>query len=149
MTIRTFPRLLAATACLVLAACAGAPRTRVVAEPMPPARMPPIASQAPSRPACADCGRVERIESVAAIRATASGGAVLGGVVGGVLSAPAPTARTPGAAAGTPPPAQRAWRIHLRMDDGRELVVHQNLIAGGIVVGARVRLVQGRLVAVH
>jgi outer membrane lipoprotein SlyB len=101
------------------------------------------------RPACVDCGRVERIERVAAIRATASGGAVLGGVVGGVISAPAPGAPANASASGAPRPPQGAWRIHLRMDDGRRLVVHQNLIAAGLAVGSRVRLVQGRLVPVH
>ena len=141
-------RLLTLAGCLVLAACAGAPRTRVLTEPLAPARVLPRAPQAQIRPACADCGRVDRIEVVAAVRATPSGGAVLGGVVGGVLSAPAPT-RAPTAAPGTAQPPQRAWRIHLHMDDGRRLVVHQNLMAGGIAVGARVRLVQGRLVPLH
>jgi outer membrane lipoprotein SlyB len=83
---------------------------------------------------------------VAAVRATASGGAVLGGVVGGVVSAPKGTSAT----ASTPTKApQRAWRLHLRMDDGRKLVVHQNLLSREIVAGSRVRLVQGRLVPLH
>jgi outer membrane lipoprotein SlyB len=131
----------------------------------------PLAAPAPApvrpaprpRPACADCGRVERVEVVTGIRATATGGAVLGGVVGGVVSTPkrvatpaSPTrAAIPGIApanaASTPParPAQRAWRVHLRMDDGRKLVVHQNLLSREIVAGSRVRLVQGRLVPLH
>lgn len=142
-------RAVALATCLSLAACAGGPRSRAIAEPEAPARIVPRATVNPPRVACADCGRVERIESVAAVRATPSGGAVLGGVVGGVVSAPVPSARPAAAPAGAPRPAQRAWRIHLRMDDGRQLVVHQNLIAAGLVVGARVRLVQGRLVPVH
>jgi hypothetical protein len=136
-------------ACLVLVACASAPRGRTAPEPLAPARIVPRTPTTPARPACMDCGRVERIESVAAIRATSTGGAVLGGVVGGVVSAPAPSARAPIAASGAVRPPQRAWRVKLRMDDGRLLVVHQNLIATGLVVGARVRLVQGRLVPVH
>jgi len=149
MPFRSLPRLIVFAACLVLAACAGAPRTRTVAAPSATTRPVPRPPSTSIRPACAECGQVERIESVAAIRATPSGGAVLGGVVGGVLSAPAPVARAPAATPGSPRPAQRAWRIHLLMDDGRRLVVHQNLIAGGIVVGARARLVQGRLVPLH
>lgn len=135
--------------CLVLAACAGTPGKRAVVEPAAATRPVPRPPSASIRPACAECGQVERIESVAAIRATPSGGAVLGGVVGGVLSAPAPVGNAQTPAPGTPRPAQRAWRIHLHMDDGRRVVVHQNLIAGGVVVSARVRLVQGRLVPVH
>lgn len=142
----------------LLAACAAMPTARVLSgssRPMAPASAQP----ARPRPACAECGRVLRIEVIAAIRATASGGAVLGGVVGGVVSAPArPVTRAPatsgrgvvGTAAAAPArPPQRAWRVHLRMDDGRTLVIHQNLLSREIVAGSRVRLVQGRLVPLH
>jgi len=88
---------------------------------------------------------VARIEVVAGVRATTSGGAVLGGVVGGVVSAP----KGSGATGASPTAPQRAWRVHLRMDDGRNLVVHQNLLSPSIVAGSRVRLVQGRLVPQH
>jgi hypothetical protein len=130
---------------LVLSACASVPRQA----PAPVVQRPPSATPAPrpKPPACADCARVERIEKVAAIRATPSGRAVLGGVVGGVVSAPAPsrTAAAP-AAPVKARPAQAAWRIGLRMDDGRRMVLHQNLLAAGVAVGSRVRLVQGRIV---
>jgi hypothetical protein len=157
--------LLPALAACLLAACAAQP-TRVIPEPEVVAAPPPPAPVRPiprPRPACADCGRVERIEVVTAIRATATGGAVLGGVVGGVVSTPkrapaSPVATRPAGSGANSPrtaaapaarPAQRAWRVHLRMDDGRKLVVHQNLLSREIVAGSRVRLVQGRLVPLH
>ena len=133
----------------LLSACASVPRPA----PAPVVVRPPAATPAPRPrpPACADCARVERIEKVAAIRATPTGRAVLGGVVGGVVSAPAPQRTAPASPASPaspakPRPAQAAWRIGLRMDDGRRLVVHQNLLAAGVAVGSRVRLVQGRIV---
>jgi hypothetical protein len=141
--LRHLPALLVVA---LLSACAAVPQTRVVSEPVPVAPAPPPRAVAPPHPACADCGRVTRIEVVAAVRATASGGAVLGGVVGGVVSAPKGTGAAANAA---PKAAQRAWRVHLRMDDGRNLVVHQNLLSPSIATGSRVRLVQGRLVPVH
>jgi hypothetical protein len=144
------PRLifLAAFTAALLSACAAGPQTRVVTEPEPVVVAPPPPPRPVVRPhpACADCGRVERIEVVAAVRATASGGAVLGGVVGGVVSAPKGTSATASTPAKAP---QRAWRLHLRMDDGRKLVVHQNLLSREIAVGSRVRLVQGRIVPLH
>ncbi len=77
---------------------------------------------------------------------------MLGGIVGGVVSAPQRSAAAPAPTAASPsraPQPQQAYRIALRMDDGRHLVVHQNMIADGVAVNARVRLVQGRLVPVH
>jgi uncharacterized protein YcfJ len=145
---RMSPRLRQIPALLVVAllsACAVAPQTRVVSEPVI-APAPPPRPAAPPRPACADCGRVTRVEVVAGVRATTSGGAVLGGVVGGVVSAPKGSGAATVASASAP---QRAWRVHLRMDDGRNLVVHQNLLSPSIVAGSRVRLVQGRLVPQH
>ncbi len=139
-------------ACLVLGGCAVAPHSRVVSTPEPASRPTPRPQPAPGHVACADCGRIERIERVSAIRATASGGAVLGGIVGGVVSAPQRSAAATAPNAGSPSHAaqpQQAYRIALRMDDGRHMVVHQNLIADGVAVGSRVRLVQGRLVPVH
>lgn len=155
MPNRRLPSLTARVALVallaLLSACASIPRQA----PPPVVVRPPAATPAPrpKPPACADCARVERIEKVTAIRATPTGRAVLGGVVGGVVSASAsarPAPATP-AAAGSPAkpkPPQAAWRIGLRMDDGRRLVVHQNLLAAGIAVGSRVRLVQGRIVPV-
>jgi hypothetical protein len=120
---------------LLLSACASAPRK------------PPPAVVVPSRPAapvvvCHECGRIERVEMVSNVRATASGGAVLGGVVGGVLSKPATTAAT-----AKPGVQVLTFRIALRMDDGRRLNVHQAQLASGLRAGSRIRVVNGRVVA--
>jgi len=121
---------------LFLSACATAPRN-----PAPPVvvRPPPVAHPLV---VCHECGRIERVEMVSNVRATASGGAVLGGVVGGVLSKPA-----------TPPANARpgvqvlTFRIALRMDDGRRLTIHQAQLASGLRAGSRVRVLNGRVVA--
>ena len=129
-------RLCLLGAFLLLSACASAPRRApppVVVRPSPPTR--PVV-------ACHECGRIERVDMVSNVRATASGGAVLGGVVGGVLSKP------------TAPPANAkpgvqvlTFRISLRMDDGRRLTIHQAQLASGLRAGSRVRVVNGRVVA--
>jgi outer membrane lipoprotein SlyB len=121
---------------LFLSACATAPR-----------KPPPSAVVVPSRPVapavlCHECGRIERVDMVSNVRATASGGAVLGGVVGGVLSKPA----TPAATA-KPGVQVLTFRIALRMDDGRRLSIHQAQLASGLRAGSRVRVVNGRVVA--
>jgi outer membrane lipoprotein SlyB len=120
---------------LLLSACASAPR-----KPPPAVVVPPR----PVTPAivCHECGRIERVEMASNVRATASGGAVLGGVVGGVLSKPA----TPAATA-KPGVQVLTFRIALRMDDGRRLTIHQPQLASGLRVGSRVRVVNGRVVA--
>ena len=122
---------------LFLSACASAPRK------------PPPAVVVPARPAvppvaCRECGRIERVEMVSNVRATASGGAVLGGVVGGVVSKPAAPA------ASTKPGVQvLTFRLALRMDDGRRITVHQPQLASGLRAGSRVRVVNGRVVALR
>jgi outer membrane lipoprotein SlyB len=127
-------RLCLLAAFLLLSACASAPR-----------RAPPVVVHpAPARPVvvCHECGRIERVDMVSNVRATASGGAVLGGVVGGVLSKPA----TPAATA-KPGVQVLTFRITLRMDDGRRFTIHQPQLASGLKAGSRVRVVNGRVVA--
>jgi hypothetical protein len=128
-------RLCLLGAFLLLSACASAPRHA------PP---PVVAHPPPARPlvVCHECGRIERVDMVGNVRATASGGAVLGGVVGGVLSKPAapPAKAKPGVQVLT-------FRIVLRMDDGRRLTIHQPRLASGLRAGSRVRVVDGRVVA--
>ena len=114
----------AALGCLALAACSGAP-TR------PTTRVEPAAA-----PACPACGRIERIDRVA-VPVAAKPRAVLGGVVGGVLSKPAATT--------TSAPTRSSYRITVRMDDGRRLVLTQPALASGLAPGARVRIDRGRL----
>ena len=70
------------------------------------------------------------------VRATSSGRAVLGGVVGGVVAGkpatPAESAR-PGVQVLT-------FRIVVRMDDGRRLTLHQPDLAPGLRAGSRIRV---------
>ena len=78
---------------------------------------------------------------VSNVRATSSGRPVLGGVVGGVVSgqpASPATASKPGVQVLT-------FRVGVRMDDGRRLVLHQADLAPGLRSGSRVR-VQGNRV---
>ena len=78
---------------------------------------------------------------VSNVRATSSGHAVLGGVVGGVAAgqpAKPSTTSKPGVQVLT-------FRIALRMDDGRRLSVHQPDLAAGLRAGSRIRLQGSRV----
>lgn len=116
---------------LALSSCASAPmRTPVVVTPEPrPA------------PSCLDCGRIERIEVKQVARPSAKRGAVLSGVVGDVLTKPASAAAAPAVAA-----TQPTYRLSVRMDDGRHLVLIQNVISPNLRVGSVVRVNNGRVV---
>lgn len=123
---------------LVLGGCAStAPRP--AAPPTVVAPVPPSAVQ-PRSTACQTCGRVERIESVAATTGTRPQGAVLGGVVGGVLAGPAPA--KPAATAASVP---RNVRLVVLLDSGRRLILTQPPVAG-MKVGSRVRVDRSRAV---
>ena len=63
-----------------------------------------------------------------------------GGVLGGVLSKPAP-ASTAQAAAPT-----RSFRISLKLDDGRRVAIYQSSISPNLKVGSRVRVEKGRVI---
>ena len=127
--------LLALSVFLFLSACSMAPPRQ--------ASNPPSVPVAPPRPVvvCHDCGRIERVDMVSNVRATSSGHAVLGGVVGGVASGqaaqPAPAAR-PGVQVLT-------FRIGVRMDDGRRLVLHQADLSPGLRAGSRIRVQNSRV----
>ena len=71
-------------ACSVLLASCGGVRTQVASLPAPALPAPSPARGLP--PDCPECGRIDRIEVLQGLRATPRGGAVLGGVVGGVLA---------------------------------------------------------------
>ncbi|MFT4256784.1 MAG: hypothetical protein QM599_07505 [Pseudoxanthomonas sp.] len=119
---------------LLLAACATAPvgRPMVTQGPIRASSAEPAAAPAPKAapapaPVCTDCGTVAHVETVAAGKAAGA----LGGIVGGV--------------AGKPVAGQLAYNIHVRMDDGRSVVIRQDE-AGDVRQGQRVRVVAGRLV---
>lgn len=121
--------------CAALAACTGPTQVRPVAPPEPVVRPapPPAAAKA-----CTSCGRVEKIDVVTSTVA-AKDKAVLGGVVGGVLTRPA---TAPGATAGT---GTRSYRLTIRLDGGRQLLVTQKVISPNLKVGSRVRVEGSRV----
>lgn len=82
---------------------------------------------------------------VSNVRATPSGGAVLGGVVGGVVSGKPATP----ASAGKHGVQVLTFRLAVRMDDGRRLVLHQPDLASSLHVGSRVRVAGGRVSALR
>ncbi|MFT3762738.1 MAG: hypothetical protein QM761_09060 [Pseudoxanthomonas sp.] len=127
----TKPLLPALAASLLLAACATAPQGRPVVT-SGPGQHPPATTAgpaaAPGPTVCMDCGTVVHVQSVAAGKASGA----LGGIVGGVAAKPVA--------------GQLSYDIHVRLDDGRTVVVRQDE-AGGVREGQRVRVAGGRLVA--
>jgi outer membrane lipoprotein SlyB len=110
---------------------------------------------------CYDCGTVTRIEMTSGgSRVPNATGAVLGGIVGGVAGRELAddeskgrqnTATVAGAVAGAVAgnaiqnrvQASGAYNVHVRMNDGRVVVVSQNDL-GGIREGSYVRVYNGR-----
>lgn len=124
-------RLLPAMALLALAACTTAP-------PRPPAAQMPAPRPSVAPAACTTCGRIERIDTITGASAAKPRGAVLGGVVGGVLSKPA----TATAGAG----GVRSYRLVVLLDNGRRLILTQPQLSAGMKPGARVRVERSRAV---
>lgn len=105
---------------------------------------------------CYDCGRIERIEQVYGARRNSRAGAVLGGLVGAVAAREIAddssegrqnTATVAGAVAGAVAGNaienrmnEESYDIHVRMDDGRLLVINRNRLGNGIREGAYVRV---------
>jgi hypothetical protein len=87
---------------------------------------------------CGDCGRIEHVEMVSNVRATSSGHAVLGGVVGGVVAGKPATPSE----ASKPGVQVLTFRIGVRMDDGRRFTLHQPDLAAGLRAGSRIRVGQ-------
>ncbi|WP_411832109.1 glycine zipper 2TM domain-containing protein [Pseudoxanthomonas mexicana] len=111
---------------------------------------------------CADCGIVTRIDRVASGRTAPSAtGAVLGGIVGAVAgreladdksSGRRNTATAAGAVAGAVAGnaiqnrvTDDTYDVHVRMDDGRTIVINQRDL-GGVRENTYVRVVNGRVV---
>lgn len=111
---------------------------------------------------CYDCGTVERIEPVYGARANTRTGAVLGGVIGAVVAREVPThgsdgrkntatvaGAVAGAVAGNAIENKRneeTFDIHVRMDDGRRIVINRNTPGNDIRVGSYVRVDGNRLI---
>lgn len=123
---------LAIVLCL-LSACASTPRDQPAPTPAPSAK--PVPSPAPA-PRCADCGVVEKIESLSEAPGQTSARPALGGIVGGVVNSPSTQAR----------PATVVHLISLRMDDGRRLQIRQATISPNLRAGSRIKLNAGRVI---
>ncbi|WP_147653880.1 glycine zipper 2TM domain-containing protein [Vulcaniibacterium gelatinicum] len=146
MNIR--PLCTAAIAALALAGCA-------TSSPYYGSTSPPYGA---SPAQCYDCGTVVRIESVGTPRSGATG-AVLGGIVGAAAGRELAedeskgrrnTATVAGAVAGAAAGAAiernvagAHYNVHVRMNDGRIVVVSQKDL-GGIREGSYVRVYNGR-----
>jgi outer membrane lipoprotein SlyB len=114
---------------------------------------------------CHDCGRVERIEQVYGVRENSRTGAVLGGLVGAVAAREIPkhgsdgkrnTATVAGAVAGAVAGNaienkvnEETFDIHVRMDDGRRIVINTNRLPAGVREGAPVRVDGNRISALR
>lgn len=122
----------------------------------------PSSSSSPTR--CYDCGIVTRIDTVASGRTAPSAtGAVLGGIVGAIAgheisdhtggskgnqNVAAAAGAVGGAVAGNAIQKRvtgNSYDVHVRMDDGRTVVINQHDI-GGIRQNTYVRVVNGKVV---
>lgn len=125
---------LAVAACLLagltLSACSS--QTQVRDNPPPQVISRPAAPPVAARP-CTTCGRIEKIDVITSTAAPTER-AVLGGVVGGVLTRPA---STPGSKPGA---GTRSYRLTIRLDGGRQLLVTQKVISPNLKIGSRVRV---------
>ena len=121
-------------------------------------------SSYPSRTTCADCGIVTRIDAIGSTRSAPSAtGAVLGGIVGAVAgheisdkTGGSKGNRNIAAAAGAAAGAvagnaiqnrvtSDSYNVHVRMDDGRTVVISQREL-NGVAENTYVRVVNGRVV---
>lgn len=123
-------RLIFMLVLLVLASCSSSPK-RVETEP---ATTP--AATGPAQVRCMDCGVVEDVRMVTSTEAVPAKKPALGGIVGGVVSKPA-----------TSKPAKR-YEILIRMLSGKKVLVTQTILSAGLRIGSKVRVSQGRILAV-
>ena len=128
-------RLLILLFVLLLSACVSTPK-RV--EPTP--EQTPTPTPVPTTPAqvkCMDCGMVLDIRStITTNQTTAPKKPVLSGIVGGVVSKPSTTK-----------PSSH-YEILIQLLNGKKVVVTQALLSAGLKIGSKVRVSQGRILAV-
>lgn len=118
---------------LLLSACVSSPK-RVEPE-SPPTTVP--TPKLPVQVKCLDCGVVQDIRAIKTIaEPTPSKKPVLSGIVGGVVSKPSssqPTSR---------------YEIWIQLLNGKKVVVTQTVLSAGLRIGSKVRVSQGRILAV-
>lgn len=148
------PLLIAAALALTLSACASQPRSSGYGYDRG------YGYSEPRR--CHDCGRIERIEVAYGARDNTRTGAILGGIVGAVAAREIPkhgsqgnknTATVAGAVAGAVAGNaienkvnEQTYDVHVRMDDGRLVVINRNGLGNGIREGAYVRVDGTRII---
>ena len=116
---------------LLLSACVSTPK-RPQQEPSPE---PTPATQAQVK--CMECGIVQDIRTVSSTSQNAqSKKPVLSGIVGGVVSKPSTAKPTSG------------YEILIHMLNGKKVVVTQTVLSTGLRIGSKVRVSQGRILAV-
>lgn len=118
---------------LLLSACVSTPKSsdpEALALPTPTPALP-------SQVKCMDCGVVQDIRTVTTTaQNTVAKKPVLSGIVGGVVSKPSATK-----------PASR-YEILIQLLNGKKVVVTQTVLAAGLRIGSKVRVSQGRILAV-
>ena len=122
-------RLIFALILLLLSACVSAPkRDETGQNPLPPAA---------AQVKCIDCGVVHDIRTVtSSTDTTAPKKPVLSGIVGSVASKPS-----------TSKPTTR-YEILIQMLNGKRVLVTQTVLSAGLRIGSKVRVSQGRILAV-
>lgn len=116
---------------LLLSACVSTPKR------VEPDTAPPPSATAPAQTRCMDCGVVQDIRKVAGTsQANEPKKPVLSGIVGGVVSKPT-----------TSKPVSR-YEILIQMLNGKKVLVTQTVLSTGLRIGSKVRVSQGRILAV-
>jgi PBP1b-binding outer membrane lipoprotein LpoB len=130
-------RILMIALILLLNACAST-STRPEPQNNPPVAVKPAQPQPaqPARPSCLDCGVVKDIRKVTPSAATGSastGTATKPGVLSSVLSKPS---------------VQEQYEVIVQLLSGKQVLVIQKILSSGMKVGSKVRVSQGRILAV-
>jgi outer membrane lipoprotein SlyB len=131
-------RFFTAVLIILLSAC----KTTSTTKPEPPKNDPPPVATTPpppTKPRCLDCGTVKEIRKVkqtSAASDTAQKPGVLGGIVGGVVSKPTAQA------------VQEQYEVVVQLLSGKQVLVLQKILTTGMKIGSKVRVSQGRILAV-
>jgi outer membrane lipoprotein SlyB len=131
-------RFFTAVLIILLSAC----KTTSTTKPEPPRNTPPpvaVTPTPPTKPRCLDCGTVKEIRKIKQTNPTsdtAQKPGVLGGIVGGVISKPTAQA------------VQEQYEVVVQLLSGKEVLVLQKILSTGMKIGSKVRVSQGRILAV-
>lgn len=116
---------------LLLSACVSTPKR------VEPELTPVPAPTASNQVKCIDCGVVQNIRTVTATtQSTTAKKPVLSGIVGGVASKPSATKPT------------SRYEILIQLLNGKKVLVTQTVLTAGLRIGSKVRVSQGRILAV-